>query len=281
MELRAAQWQDQKPKVAEGPSTLDAVAKAQEAEEVASSSPSSRHSKREEAGPSSPISWRTKMQTPPAPSDQVSFQQRPSNDDDCYFGRQCRKPGCRYLHPEGRELDEEQAVPFERKEANFNKLSKLISICKPCEKSQPREPKSPDPVLLKLQKVKRRYRKNVCKKEVAAALSAFRATKDLQQALLDIAAIAVPTSKQAEELSDMLAVMMREDSAATRQMFFDMAARLFLEGLWSEMALTSGLQNLLETGRAELERDLPAFSSILWDEVHPALAPIVSKAISK
>merc|ERR1719253_1905505 len=140
-------------------------------------------------------------------SKELPFEKRPSNIDDCYFGRQCRKPGCWYLHPEGRLMDEEQAMRTEQKEQRDQKLSKLINICKPCEKSQP-----PEPLLPKPQKVKRRYRKNVCKKEMSAALAAFRSTKDTKQALLDIAAIAVPPSKQAEELADMLGLMMKEDS---------------------------------------------------------------------
>merc|ERR1719263_2505172 len=77
-----------------------------------------------------------------------------------------------------------------------------------------------------------------------------------------IKAIGVPASKQADEFCDMLGHMMKEPSKAIRKVFFDMVLSLFVEDIWSQSALTSGLENLLENVCPKLECEVPGLSGI-------------------
>jgi len=258
LELRAARWMDQKPKVAEGPSTLKEVAAAQAAEESPASSSRNRPQKQTTGG--------------------SSWSKSEKDDDECFFGRRCTWAGCRYKHSDGRDMDEVQVSPWAP-----------VDMPQPKEMTQDVQvpPASPSECSTcgsdtsKKTKVKRRYRKHVCRKEVAEALAQLRTTQDVKEAMRCIKAIGVPASKQADEFCDMLGHMMKEPSKAIRKVFFDMVLSLFVEDIWSQSALTSGLENLLENVCPKLECEVPGLSGILWEELHPVIAPLVSSAIAK
>jgi len=103
----------------------------------------------------------------------------------------------------------------------------------------------------------------------------------MKKALVRIASLAVPVSKQSEEFAFMLTTMIKESSALSRKLFFEMVVCLFTEGIWIQQALTSGLESVLDAGCSDLEKEVPELSKILWQELHPAVAPLVSKAISQ
>jgi len=93
-------------------------------------------------------------------------------------------------------------------------------------------------------------------------------------------AIAVPAWQQPQEFCEMLELMVIQSSDALRRMYFDMAASLFADGIWEPRALIDGLQDFLENSCPHLQADVPGLSGIIWDELHPTIAPLVSEAIS-
>lgn len=254
LELRASGWM-LKSKFAAAPSTLKEVAEAQAAEANVASSQSSR--------PKQGVAKDALTSALRQCSRSLACREQAAEPDACYFGRSCNWAGCKYSHPNGRLMDEQQeATPKAKVQAR--------EPAQPCKHSE---------MLSKVGKVKRRYRKNVCRKEVTEALAELLVSCDIALALVRIAAIAVPASKQPEEFCDMLKQMIKEDSELGRKVFFQMVVSLFTEGVWTQAALTTGLESLLEEIRDELENQ-PALSKVLWEELHPAIAPLVSKAIS-
>lgn len=250
LELRSMRWVDQKPKLADGPSTLKEVADQQAAED--------------DLAPlhCAPCARQTRVQLARTQAQEV--RAKVQEVDTCYFGQRCNWPGCRYKHPDGRLMDVEKVVAVSKEmpdPAKSESASKSSSVAQ------------------KVGKVKRRYRKNVCRKEIAEAMAELRKSQNIHGALESLALIAVPASKQPEEFCDMLKIMMKEASEVNRKVFFEMVARLFIEDVWTQSALTSGLEMLLES--YDLKHEEPVLSKILWEELHPAIAPLVSKALSQ
>jgi len=289
LELRSAGWRDLKPKLAEAPSTLKKVAEAQAAEQKVKSPPQPRSQDRMsrlqsicQRKNSSEVSSRTssKQESPSlvrltkicqsksCSSPKPLEQQVPSRDVDlCYSGRNCRWSGCQYSHPHGRLVDEVDAVP----------LPKQAPASPPAKKSSEQE----GSIVQQVGKVKKRFRKNTCRKEITEILEQLRDSRDMHKAAVRIASMAVPASKQGEEFSFMLTLMIQEACSHARKTFFEMAASLFTEGIWMQSALTTGLETVLDSGCSELEQKVPNLSKIMWEELHPVIAPQVSQAIAK
>jgi len=118
---------------------------------------------------------------------------------------------------------------------------------------------------------------DACRKEVSGALTELRTSHEVKEARLRICALAVPPAQQSEELCDMLGHMVEEGSTAVRKVFFLLVICLFTEGNWTSDALSKGLQDFLDDVYPDLKCDVPSLPKIIREELHPALAPLVSK----
>jgi len=166
------------------------------------------------------------------------------------------------------------------KTSSFSK--KWSQLPKPAEKGKVKQTKK-QPKAVTVQK-----EKNPCGKLLASIGKEFADAGSLVKLLSSrdvneewqLYAIAVPAWQQPQEFCEMLELMVIQSSDALRRMYFDMAASLFADGIWEPRALIDGLQDFLENSCPHLQADVPGLPGILWDELHPTIAPLVSEAIS-
>jgi len=125
------------------------------------------------------------------------------------------------------------------------------------------------------------FDKEACRKEVSGALAELRITHEVKDTLSRIGALAVPSSKQSEELREMLVLVAEEGSAAARKASFEMVAGLFTHGHWKPHALGRGLQYFMEEVCPDLKCDIPLLPQILREELCPALVPLVESGVLK
>jgi hypothetical protein len=277
LELRAAKWQDKKPKKMEGPSTLKAVADTQASDLKASGtsgkSPSNalRKSSGKAPAPSAPSreSW-GKSPGQGAAKPEKAGDRKVSTLASDLFTRNSGSP----------KTSPKSAAPKESYErihslaalkagarAPASAGSKEAGVERPRKQTGDERPRK--------QPIQEPFDQEACRKEVSGALAEMRYTHEVQEALSRISALSVPSSKQSDELCDMLAHMAEEGSAAVRKASFELVASLFAQGHWKPHALGRGLQEFVREVCPDLKCDIPMLPTILRDELGPALSPLV------
>jgi len=124
------------------------------------------------------------------------------------------------------------------------------------------------------------FDKDACRKEISGALAELRASHEVNEAILRICALSVPTSMQAAEFCDMLCHIVEEGSSPARKICFELVATLFSGGHWKPHALCKGLQDFMHSVYPDLKQDVPTLPIIVREELHLALAALVSKGTS-
>lgn len=245
LELRAAKWHDKKPKKIEGPSTLKEVADTQAAEETAACANSSPN-------------WRG--------------QRKPSQSYNGKADWSGAKPAAKRVTSLSGLFNRDAASA--PKEA-YQRISSLAAL-----KRKTDEPKENQSKLSDIGKwCDADFDKEACRAELLGALTELRISCDVKEAILRISALSVPESLQADELCDMLGRMVEEGSAAVRKVYFELVAGLFTEGHWEATALSQGLTDFAENTCPDLKLDIPMLPTILREELHAALAAVVSKGM--
>lgn len=263
LELRACRWRDRKPKQIEGPSTLKEVADTQAAEVKATgpSGKASSNAARKSSGKAQSKVWPGQGQG--TKFEKVTGRKTSSLASDLVTRSPPSSPKC--------------AAPKEVY-ARINSLAALKGDSKgtPSKDSSERPRKQPsDERPRKQPNEEEPFDKEACRKEVSDALAELRVTHEVAEAILRISALSVPSSKQSEELCDMLAHMAEEGSASARKASFNLVAGLFTEGHWKPYALGRGLQDFVEAICPDIKLDVPMLPNILRDELCPALEPLV------
>jgi len=249
LELRAAAWQERKANKIAGPSTLMEVAMTQAADESA-------------GVPKESPTWG--RSTKSAGADKDAPQPVHVKVEKCKFGRRCTRMECWHQHPHGRLIDD--TTEASEKQEMINTLSS--SKCPWADKSKVEQtPK---------QSRGKAFDKDAWRRELNVSLRELRMSHDVQEALTRVWTVFVPVSLQAEEVCDMLSNMVEEGSQATRMVYFAFVAGLVGKGQWKVSSLQKGLQSFLEDVCPDLKYDVPALPNILWDELHPTLAPVVA-----
>jgi len=267
LELRACRWEDRKPKKIEGPSTLKEQADKQAAEDKASGT-SCKGSGKGKAPVSSGKSW-SSGKTWPGQGQGAKVQKVCERPISCLasdlFTRSTPSP--------------KSASPKE----GYERINSLAALMKGGAKAPPSvdrketgsESPRKQPTGSRKQPSEEPFDKEACRKVVSGALAELRYTHEVQEALLRISALSVPSSKQSEELCDMLVHMAEEGSEAARKASFELVAALFTQGHWKPYALGRGLQDFVEEVCPDLKCDIPMLPQILREELCPALAPLV------
>jgi len=253
LELRQAHWQDKKPKKMEGPKTLKEVANTQAAEQKSSGMPCKSPSK------SNGTNNRT-------------FQGK-------------SWPGQGQGNQTGRSGNKQPPSPKTAPKESYARINSLAALMGGDRKSTtpattgPSAPAKPAaPERPRKQPVEEAFDRVACRKEVSAALAELRSNYEVDEALSRITAIAVPASKQSEELCEMLSLMSEEGSAAVRRACFDVVAKLFTQGNWKPYALSRGLEDFADLC-PDLKCDIPTLPMILGEELSAALAPLVQSGV--
>jgi hypothetical protein len=241
LDLRANGWEDRKPKKVEAPSTLAQVAKKREAEEAA-------------VTPTPEAAYRN------------SWAARPMSNS---FGN-----GSGKTSPSG--------AKNAGGNSNIRGLAADLFAPAPSESASPAK-ESVRPVLqLKKRQdtaCEKPFDKEACRKEVSSTLSELRVSHDVKEAILRMAAVAVPLSQQPEELCTALTMIAEEGSQEVRKIGFQFVAGLFMDGHWQPGALSKGIQTFKEETCTDLKLDIPSLPNIVREELQPAFKPLLEKGL--
>lgn len=240
LELRASKWQDRKVKKAEGPSTLKQVADTQAAEEAASGAAPKQQKK-----------------GPPSPSQRYSQQ----------TGKTSSPPRNVAAFAADLFVRESKSAPSKE---GYRRISSLSAL----KQGQATDRKEGDAGK------QSKFDKDACRKEISGALAELRASHEVNEAILRICAVSVPTSLQAAEFCDMLCHIVEEGSSPARKICFELVATLFTGGHWKPHALCKGLQDFMHNVYPDLKQDVPTLPTIVREELHPALETLVGKGTS-
>lgn len=122
------------------------------------------------------------------------------------------------------------------------------------------------------------FNEAACRKELAEVYAELMSSHDVQEAVRRTASLAVPSSLQAEQLSELLSYIVEKSSAEMRTIGFRFIVAIFQTECWRHAALEKGLRSFARL-RADLQLDVPALPKILFEEMSPAFQPLVSSGL--
>lgn len=123
------------------------------------------------------------------------------------------------------------------------------------------------------------FDREVCRLETSKTLAELFVSHDVPNAVQRVADVVVPVTSQADELCELLVLVVEERVEGSRKVGFDFIAGLFLGSHWAPEALHEGLNSFLGETFANLTCDVPALPIIFREEVHPAFAPLVQAGL--
>jgi len=118
------------------------------------------------------------------------------------------------------------------------------------------------------------------RQELLRILAELRLSHDVTEAESRIAAGGVPAERQPQELCEVLS-RLAEETAEAREVGFKLVSKLYLNGNWSPTTLDEGLSIFLEETCPDLKYDVPSLTSIVQKELGPALQPLVVEGLLK
>jgi len=260
LELRAAGWHDRKPKKIEGPSTLREVADTQAAEEMAGGTSCKTPAKG--AHWSQVNTWRGQQ---PGQGQGAKTEKAGGKQASSFASDLCRRSTA----------PPKVSVPSE----GYARINSLAALMGGAKGPQAPNAKGTGPERPRKQPNEEHFNKEACRKEVSAAIAELRMTHEVKEAVARISSLSVPSSKQSEELCNMLMHMAEEGSAEVRKASFELVADLFTYGHWKPHALARGLQEFAEEVCPDLKQDIPMLPKILSEELCVALAPLVNSGV--
>jgi len=120
--------------------------------------------------------------------------------------------------------------------------------------------------------------KDFDRKALLAIYAELMISHEIQDAVANIAAMAVPTSAQSQELCELLVFIVEKSSGALRTVGFKFIVAIFSDSCWGAAALQEGLQSFARMCD-DLKLDVPTLPSILSEELVTCLEPLVANEI--
>jgi len=243
LELRAAGWKELRPKKVEGPSTLKEVADIQAAEATSGMASKGTSGMNRRPCKVSPMHG--------------------GNDKPIHGGSDRKGKRMTTLVSD---VFRDRPEPATSKEG-YQRISSLAGLKR--DRGVDRSRKQPV----------EQFDQKACRAEVSRALTELHTSREVDEAIHRICALAVPSSHQPAELCEILARTSEEGSEAERKVCFEFIVRLFADGHWKQNALQKGLQDFTEEICPDLKFDVPSLPKIVQNELHPALAPLVETGL--
>lgn len=259
VELRAAGWQDVKPKKLEGPSKLEDV--AQKFYEEAGNRDWDRRQSRYERGYGNAYSrsdWSQGWNNEGSPQMKRTSLTQIRHRFQEYVPRVVLPWSCQAASTPSGDVEEHQAT---------------------CEEQASEEQKEKSWVEQPKKEPEEQFDKVACNKRIAEAFVAMLSSQNIHQAVADIKALGVPEDLQAEQLCDLLMFIVEATATFVRTLGFQLIAAIYMEGCWSKASLVKGFKDfegLLGTSAAVQVQDL---AGILYSELAPAFTPLLQQGL--
>jgi len=286
LELRAASWQDKKPKKLEGPSTLDEVAEKVYGEGHRDRDRNQSRYDRGYANTHSRSNWGHGWTSHSGSGwEHQSWSSQPVNQE---------QNGCPTPAPAGRQKMRSSAEVFYPANSTFPippapsrppgefRVEEKHEADGTCEKEvgeSLQEVRDQQASNQEETNEEENFDKVACNKHIAEAFVGLMTSGDVKQAVATIAALKVPGPLQAEQFCDLLLFIVEAGLPnALRGLGFKLIVAIYLEGCWSTASLQEGLQTfegLCASDKVQAQ-DLEV---ILGTELFAAFVPLFQQGL--